>query len=181
MQRFSIRHRLNAAVERNRWLQSAFGPKGILTTELWRGGKMIQCIQTHNDVVTDGKNLLLNTFFENGSVPAAWYMGLIDAAGYTALNTADTMASHSGWDEATYYSEGVRQTWTPGTSTTASIINASAMVFTINANGTLEGAFITTSNVVGGTTGTLWATALYGTPVVVSNGDVIRNTYGISC
>ena len=181
MNNLNIGQKLNSFFTRARKFESSFKLHGLLTTELYRGGRLIHVQQNHNDVVTVGKNFFLNTLFLNGSVPATWYQGLIDAASFTALAAGDTMASHTGWSEATYYAEGVRQTWTPTTSTSASLINGTAMTFTINATGTLEGAFLTTSNAVGGTTGTLWATVLYGSPVAVSNGDVIRNTYGISC
>ena len=173
--------RLACAVTRARQFESKCQFKGILTTEHYRDGILLSRQVNHNDVVTVGKNLMLNTFFLNGTVPATWYQGLINGSGYSALAAADTMASHTGWTEFTSYAEGVRQTWSPTSSTAASLINSTAMTFTINASGTLEGAFLVTDNTLSGTVGTLWATVLYGSPVVVSSGDVIRNTYGISC
>jgi len=136
-----------------------------------------------NDIVNVGKNLLLNVMFNDGTQVAnnSWFIGLISNSGYSALAAADTMSSHAGWTEFTGYSEANRVAWGSGTATTQSTTNASAATFSINASGTVKGVFITTQNTKGGTTGTLWATALFSADVAVTNGDELRVTYTVSC
>jgi hypothetical protein len=68
-----------------------------------------------NLVTTVGKNDLLTQYFKGSAYTAAWFVGLVDNASFSAYAAADTMASHAGWIEGTPYSNGTRPTWTGGT------------------------------------------------------------------
>ena len=95
------------------------------------------------------------------------------------MAAADTMASHAGWTEVTAYSEAVRQTLTLGAVASQSVDNsASKAAFSINADATtIGGAFITTDNTKGGTTGTLaGAAAFTGGNKAADNGDTLNVT-----
>lgn len=151
--------------------------------EVVRDGQVVQSLVTHNDITNEGKNELLDIMFSDGTQIAAssWYIGFISLSGYTALAAADTMASHGGWTEFTGYSQATRVAWGPGAPSSQSITNASPATFDINASGTVKGVFVTSNSTKSGTTGKLWATALFSTgDVPVVNGDQLKITYTVS-
>lgn len=160
---------------------SILGLKGKYVVEhLDRDGKLIKEYEFPNAIVDAGMNALLNAMFDSGTQFTTWYIGLIDNASFSALNNADTMASHAGWIECTGYSESVRQTWTAGSAASRSITNSSTVNFSINATKTVYGIFIATDSTKSGTTGTLWSTAAFGSTVSVQSGDSLRVTYTVS-
>lgn len=150
--------------------------------ELWRDGRCIDRFETHNGITNVGKNKILDDMFNDGTQTAnsSWYIGLIDASGYTALADTDTMASHSGWNEFTTYSEANRVAWGSGAAASQSTTNASPATFNITGTATVKGVFVPTNNTKSGTTGTLWSTALFSADVPVSNGDQLKVTYTVS-
>lgn len=109
-----------------------------------------------NLVVDAGINDMLDKYFRGSSYTASHYIGL--TGGSPTFNAADTMSSHSGWSEVTAYSQSTRPQATWGTVSGKQVSNSgSPAQFTINANNTtIGGAFITTNNTKGGTTGTLY-------------------------
>lgn len=118
----------------------------------------------YNTVVNEGLNDLLDKYLKGSGYTAAFYVGLTD--GTPTVAGADTMSSHAGWAEVTAYSNGspeVRPTLTLGTVSSQSVDNsASKASFSIDTNSTtVGGAFITTSNVQGGTVGTLYSAAAF--------------------
>jgi hypothetical protein len=156
--------------------------------EHWRGARLIGLYDMPNGIVNVGKNKILDEmFFGATQIPAAnWFIGLIDLTGFTALAAGDTMSSHSGWQEFTSYTQANRVAWGPGAASSQSTTNASPATFDINATGTVKGVFVVgdptagNANGKGGTTGTLWATALFSADVAVTNGDQLKVTYTVS-
>ncbi len=133
--------------------------------------------ETKNLVVTVGLNHILDVVFKSGTQIATWYCGLIDNAGFSAIAAADTMASHAGWAEATGYTEGTRPTFTAGTVSGGSVDNSAAKAaFSINGTATLKGAFLTSNNTKGGTTGTLYGAAAFAATRAVESGDTVNLT-----
>ncbi len=130
----------------------------------------------HNLAVTAGLNDSLDKQFKAVIYTAAWYVGLTAAAPVFA--PGDTMGLHPGWTEDTNYTEAVRQTLTLGAIAGGSVNNSGAKaVFSINANGTIGGALITSSNVKGGAAGTLYGGGAFtGGDRVVLNGDILQVT-----
>lgn len=111
-----------------------------------------------NLVVDVGSNFVLDTVFRGSGYTASWFLGLVSSVSFTAYAAADTMASHAGWTEFTGYSQANRVAATFGSAAAAKALTASAAsVFTINATGTVKGAFLTTNNTKSGTTGTLYS------------------------
>lgn len=161
---------------------SHVGLKGQWHWDHYRGDQWLGKYDFPNDITNQGKNSLFEVYFHDGTqiAAASWYVGLISNSGYSALAAADTMASHAGWAEFTGYSQATRVAWGPGTAASQSITNASPATFDINASGTVKGVFIVSQSTKGGTTGTLWATALFTADVPVSNGDQLRGTYTVS-
>jgi hypothetical protein len=151
---------------------------GIFTIEHYnKEGKLLNRFSVRNGLTTQGKNKLLDVMFHGVTPVSPWYIGLIDATGWTAEAAADTLASHSGWTEFTGYT-GNRQEWTEDAASAQSITNSAAVVFNITSSGTLMGIFI--ASAASGTSGTLWATADFASNLTVSNGDTVRITYTVN-
>lgn len=128
-----------------------------------------------NTVLTAGKNDLLTQYFKGAAYTAGWFVGLIDNAGFSAIAAGDTSASHAGWAESTAYSNGTRPALTLGTAAAGSIDNSAAKAsFSINATATINGAFTTTLNTKGGTTGITYSAGSFAAPRAVLNGDTLN-------
>lgn len=162
-------------------MQNKMGLRGKFTvTHLDKDGVVKGEYEFPNGIVDVGMNHILETQFNGGTPVTAWYIGLINNAGFSALANADTMASHSGWAEATGYTESARPEWTAGTASGRAITNSSTVDFTINTSATIKGIFITSSATKSGTTGTLWSTAAFSSNASVVNTDVLKITYSVA-
>jgi len=132
-----------------------------------------------NNGITDvGIHYVLDTSFRGTTAISTWYAGLINNSGYTGVAAADTMASHSGWAEATAYDESVRQTLSFAAAASRAI--SDSVSFTMNASITIQGLFVTSDNTKSGTSGTLFSTALFTTPPVLVSGNVLTANYSLS-
>jgi hypothetical protein len=143
-----------------------------------------------NIVVNAGKIDLLTQYFKGSAYTAAFYLGLVDNAGFTTYAPSDTMSSHGGWTESAAYDGSNRPSISFGTATasggssnpgvagTGSISNTTAVTFTINATATILGAFLTTGSAKSGTTGTLYSAGSFtgGSRSVVAS-DSLLVTY----
>ena len=164
-------------------MKSKLPVKGYLKVEHRdKEGKLVGIYEMPNGITNVGKNLILDVMFNDGSAVAnnSWFIGLIDNSGYSALAAADTMSSHAGWNEFTTYSEANRVAWGSGVAASQSTTNASPATFNVTGTATVKGVFVTSNNTKSGTTGTLWATALFSADVPVSNGDQLKVTYTVS-
>lgn len=132
-----------------------------------------------NLVTTAGKNDLLTQYFKGSAYTAAWFLGLIDNAGFSAIAAGDTASSHAGWTESTAYSNANRVTLSFGTASAGSLA-ASAAVFNINATATINGAFSITNNTKGGTTGVLYSAGSFASARSVINLDTLSVTLTVS-
>lgn len=178
---FKFGQSVGAQLERHRLPKSPIGFEGHFNLEQWRDGKLFKTYKLKNGVVNQGKNAILDSYFRNQAPPALWYLGLIDNAGFTALDDAnDTALSHTGWAEATGYTEANRPTWVTTAAASQSITNPTPATFTINATQTLKGIFAITDNVKSGTSGVLWATALFAGNIPVANLDILKITYSVN-
>lgn len=156
----------------------------------------VQCLGEDGNLKweTKAKNLVTNTglqdmntlFFTGSAYTAAWYIGLVDDAGFTAYAAADTMASHAGWAESTVYSGTDRGTATFGTATLAnpSVIsnNATQAQFSITGTATIRGAFLTETQDNSTNTGVLFSVADFEAPGsrAVVSGDTLNVRYDFS-
>lgn len=142
-----------------------------------------------NLVTTVGKNYILNTGFRNNSYGAG-FIGLISSVSYTAINVADTMASHAGWFEvsaATYFpTVAARLAASFGSDASSSSISTSAANFSIITNGgTVKGCFLAMGSgavaTLGNTGGILYSAGLFsGGDKNVGVGDTLSVTYTTS-
>lgn len=162
-------------------MKKKLGIRGKFKVELIRNGLVLATTFFPNTVVNEGKNKLLDVFFRNQTQIATWYIGLMDNTGYSSNPVTDTMSSHAGWAECTGYSESVRQTWVVDAAASQQIVNGTTVAtFSINATNTLRGIFVASNSTKGGTTGTLWATALFPSTLAVANGDQVKITYTVA-
>ena len=130
-----------------------------------------------NLVVTAGLNDSLDKHLKGSTYTAAWYVGLTD--GTPTVAAGDTMASHAGWTEVVAYDEAVRQALTLGSVAAGSVDNsASKAVFTCSTDATtIGGAFITSVNTRGGTTGILYGGGAFSAgDKVIGDGDSLTIT-----
>jgi len=152
----------------HRYTFEAFDPQGNLK---WT--------HVEDNIVTNaGLDDILDKYYKGSSYTAAHYVGLTD--GTPTVAAGDTMASHAGWTEVTAYDEANRPTLTLGTVSSQSVDNsASKASYTISTNGTtIGGAFISTDDTKGGTTGTLVSAVAFdsGTDKGLDDNDVLNVT-----
>ena len=160
---------------------------GVFTVQCFDSeGNLKWVEENHNLVVNVGLKDMNDKYFTGSAYTAAWYIGLYGAAATNDPAAGDTMASHAGWVEVTAYSETERPQAVFGAATTAdpSVISnsASVAVFSINGTTTVGGAFLTSDDTKGGTTGVLFSAGDFQAPGdrAVVSGDVINCTYQFS-
>lgn len=160
------------------------------------GKYVVECFDKDGNLkwVAESKNLVVNVGLQYMAGVAltsttqitSWYVGLYGAGASNTPAAGDTMASHGGWTENTNYSESTRATATFAAATNANpsvVTNTSnKAVFTINATTTIGGAFLTSNDTKGGSTGTLFSAADFSSPGdrSVVNGDILNVTYTFS-
>lgn len=133
-----------------------------------------------NLVTTGGKNDLLDKYLAGAAYTAAFYMGLIDAAGFTAVAAGDTSASHAGWTESTAYTQANRPAMAFNAAGGGSKATSAALVFSINATVTIKGAFTITNNTKGGGTGVLYSAGTFSADRALFNGDTLNVSFTAS-
>ena len=179
-QKLNLRSKARAAVTKNQGVNQKIGLQGVFHVEHWREGELIGVYDFENGIVNVGKDYLLNVGFNGQAQISTWYVGLINNSPAPTLADADTMASHAGWVESAAYNEANRVEWTEGAASGQSITNSTALTFTMNATVTIYGIFVTSDNTKSGTSGTLWSTAAFSSPVSVVNTDELKVTYTIN-
>ncbi len=160
---------------------------GVFTVKcVDQDGNVKWTAEKHNLVVNVGLKDMNDKYFTGSSYTAAWYIGLYGSASTNNPAASDTMSSHAGWTEVTDYSQSNRPTATFAAATTAdpSVItnSASPATFSMNATTTVGGAFLTSNNTKGGTTGILFSASDFQAPGdrSVVSGDTILVTYTFS-
>lgn len=152
-----------------------------------KDGKLKWTDESKNLVVNVGLQYMAGTSLDGSTARiTSWYLGLYGAASSNNPAAGDTMSSHAGWTEVTDYTEATRPAATFVAATTAnpSVVtnSASKAQFTMNATVTVGGAFLTSNNTKGGTSGTLFSAKDFSSPGDrnVVSGDVVLVTYTFS-
>ena len=160
---------------------------GKYTVECYdKEGNLKWVAETPNLVVNVGLQYMAGTALTTTTQITTWYLGLYGSGATNSPAAIDTMSSHIGWTEVTDYSEANRPTATFAAATNAnpSVVTntASKAVFTINGTTTVGGAFLTSNNTKGGSTGTLFSAADFSAPGdrSVVSGDILNVTYTFS-
>jgi len=141
-----------------------------------------------NLVVTVGKNDLLDKYFAGSAYTAAWYMGLVDNASFSAYAAGDTLASHTGWLEYLNYTisgSSTNRATAAWNAASAGSKASTATTFTISgAGGTVLGAILCTTQArntsSNGGAGILYSAGSFATSRAVIAGDTLLVTYTAS-
>jgi hypothetical protein len=152
----------------------------IFEGKFWMRREWGAIIPCPNAMTVVAINDLMDTYFRNGTPSPNWYFGLIRDDNFTALSSADTMASHTGWEEGDEYS-GNRLEWAPSAAAGQILINTSFVDLTITTAQTFKGLFIADDNTRGGSTGTLWSTGLFDADQAVAVNEEIGLKYQLTC
>jgi hypothetical protein len=166
---------------------------GRFQVEHWREGELLATYDFHNEITTEGKNALLDIMFHNDTQIDTWYLGLVDAAAFSATSANDVYAQidgSNGWDEFADYDYSANSTaraeWQEDAASGGQISNTTVATFDITGSGSVWGVHL-----VGGGTdadvqsanaggGTLWATANFTANVSVANTDQLKVTYTVT-
>lgn len=142
-----------------------------------RNGKLKWVDGFENLTTTEGRNDALTQYLKGSSYTAAFFVGLVDNASFTALAVGDTAAQINGtnqWIECTAYSQATRPALTLGTASAGSIDNvASLATFSINATKTINGGFVVTNSTKAGTSGKIYGEGSFGSPRSFVSGDTL--------
>lgn len=151
---------------------------GVFTN--WLNDDVEDKQSSHNIVVNEGLNHILDAVFSNGTQQSTWYIGIYKN-NYTPLagDTASVFAGAGKGNEINAeVDETVRATYVePGPAGQAITNTASPAVFTANQAVTAYGAFLISNNVLGGLTGVLAAASLFTAQRDLVNTDVLNVTY----
>jgi hypothetical protein len=176
-----------ALVAQNGGLADSASAKGVYVVQCHDADGNLKWEAEAPNLVVNGGLADMNTkYFTGSAYTAAWYLGLYGAAASNNPAAGDTMALHAGWTEVTAYSQATRPACTFGTPTTANpsvaTNSASPATFSINGTTTVGGAFLTSNNTKGGTSGILYSAADFSAPGdrSVVSGDTLTVTYTLS-
>jgi hypothetical protein len=162
-----------------------YGPDGELKDQ-W---------SADNLVTTEGRNSLLDIYFDAAAQITTWYLGLISSVGWTAVAAGDVAAQINGtnqWDECGAVAQGCsapdydtpagtdRGTITFGEPAAGSLVSSSTVDFTFSESGTVKGAFIASNITQGSTAGVLYSAATFTGDKVVGDNDQLKVTVTVS-
>jgi len=179
--------RTSGQVEKNISSGSSAAGGGVFHFECYGKDGNLKWKDTAKNLVTKvGLQDMNAKYFSGSGYSAAWYIGLVDNAGFSAYSSDDTMASHAGWSESIAYSGSNRGTASFGSATLAdpSVISnsASQASFSINGTVTIRGAFLTSTQDNTTNTGILFSVADFESPGSrsVVSGDTLNVLYQFS-
>ena len=166
-------------------MSGKIGIGGVFEIECYdKDGELKWKDDAHNMWVQEGRDYILNVIFKNGTRNDPLYVGLFEQE----TPSDDWTMSNNGttWHENTDYSESARQEFIDGDisgTTTRQLDNDDNIAtFSITASATLKGAFLTTDNTKGGTSGTLLCAATFDEgDRNVTNGDTVKVKYTVGC
>lgn len=145
-------------------------------------GTLIRRDEFDNLMTTVGVNLMLDSFLAGAAYTVVGpFMGLISSTSFSAVASADTMASHAGWLESgganapTMSSTRLTCAWSAASARAKSL--SANLTFTFTGSGTVQGAFLVTGSgavaTVASTAGTLFSAGTLTTPQPVISGNTL--------
>jgi hypothetical protein len=182
------------SIASNNGIGESSGAHGVYTVKCYEseGGKLLWDAEAKiapNVVCTLGKNLMLQSSLQGSAYTVTGpYMGLISSVGFTAVSAADTIASHTGWNEAgTTNAPTFAARVAPSFSTPANgaISTSAPTSFTMTGAGTVQGAFIVygtgATNAIGNTGGVLLSAGVFTNGAQpVASGNIVQVNYGLT-
>lgn len=138
-----------------------------VNTRLKLDGSLLSRITAKNRVPAEGLNDIATAYFKGGAGPANLYIGLWSGAhAPTGNETAATLLSLV--TEVTGYTQANRLLLDLGAVTSGSCSNAASLArFDMNAAGTVNGAFVSTTQTKGASTGKLLSVVRFANPRTV--------------
>lgn len=178
---------VGASIQKSKSLFEGLKGGGVFTATCYdKDGNLKWVAKSPNLVVNVGLADMNDKYFSGVAYTATFHLGLFGAAATNNPAANDTMASHPGWTEIQDYTETERPTVTFGSATVAdpSVINnsGSPAQFSIDGTVTVGGAFLSSDDTKGGTTGILFSASDFQSPGdrSVVNGDTLNVTYEFS-
>jgi len=148
--------------------------------QIIRDGKVIDEFIEKNLVVNEGLNALLNIMFNNAAQIGTWYCGIFEG-NHTPISTLTAATVTATTTECVAYTSATRPEYVEAASSAQSTTNsANRASFVFNATKTIYGAFLVSSNVKSGTSGTLFSAARFSGAKVVESGDELLLTYTVN-
>lgn len=163
-------------------MKEALKVKGRYLIEIIRDGKVIDREEVENVVTVEGRTYLLKAGVSGEQTPVSFYVGLIGAdITPQETDTASTALGSTGsYGEVVSYNETDRPIYR-AVASSASVSNAANPAqFTISANTTVYGAFITSTSAKQSNSGILLCAARFASPKTLAVNDVISITYAIA-
>lgn len=147
-------------------------------------GTLLWVEEFDNLITTEGLIDILNKYLQGVSYSAAWFVGLIDNASFTALAEGDTAAQingTNGWKESVAYSQATRPALTLGTTTgsgaTATVDNtASPATYTMTAPTTINGGFLVNVSPKASTAGHIYGEGSFSGTQTLTTGQTLTIT-----
>lgn len=153
---------------------------GIFTIEHYRKGELIDFEESHNLVVNEGLNHILNVEFHGSTQITTWYMGVFEG-NYTPVSTVTAATITAASTESTAYDESTRVEYNEAAASGQSITNsANKATFTFNDTKTIYGAFLVSASAKSATSGTLFCAAKFGSSKSVVDDDQLLITYTLA-
>lgn len=148
--------------------------------EVVKDGRVIDSEVVDNIVPTEGLNHILNTVLKGGVQVPQWYLGVYEG-NYTPV-AGDTAAGFAAAaTESSSYSGTTRPAYTPGAVAGGAVSNSTSVTeFTFNAQKTIYGGFMVSSNVRGGTAGVLLSAVKFASAKAMEPGAILRVTAGLT-
>ena len=155
-------------------------PRGKFQCTLIRAGDVVDEWSADNIVVNEGLNHMIGVELGAATQLTSWFLGLF-SGNYTPV-ASDAAATFVGSaTEVTTITNTSRPIWTPATAAGQSITNAASQAtFTFNAAGSVYGAFLSSSAVLGSAVGTLFSAARFSAVKTVAVNDQLLMTYTLS-
>ena len=153
--------------------------KGKYLFSVVRDGAVVDTWEETNIVPNEGLNHILDVAFSNGAASTAFFVGIYKN-NYTPV-AGDVMSTFPGVsnESTTDYSQATRPAWVePGPASQQITNTASPASFSFTpASTVIQGAFLTTSSVKGGTTGILMSAVKFATSRTLLAGDTLNVVY----
>ena len=154
------------------------GPAGRfrLISRGW-DGRLLGARTFENGTTQQGVTHLAARMFLGAAAYSTWYIGLINQAGFSALNSADTHQAHPGWSEWAALYLSLRVAWAPSAAA-GRFMDAPTTVLSVTASGLVRGAFLASTPNIGTASGqVIYATGVDTEPLAVEAGGTVLVGY----
>lgn len=134
----------------------------------------------HNLMPVEGLNHMLGVTLKSAAQVATWYAGLYEG-NYTPVPGDAALGFPTSATETTAYAEATRRALVLGSVAAGAVDNAASRAeFTLNANKTIYGGFVSSAAAKSATSGVLLSAVKFSSPKSLESGEILRLTAGIT-